>query len=108
MSVHAYWLVVHSCVLPYFSIVRSSKTANTFPHAKNSTVISPQDVTQCCESDDDNEDQDVQDALYDEVPGEEEDGSENDTPYEHMQEEPHYDSVPQESHSDDEHEEEYE
>ena len=46
--------------------------------------------------------------LYDEVPGEEAELSEDDTPYEQMQEEPHYDSVPQEMHSDDEREEEYE
>ena len=84
-----------------YSFIRS-KSAHTFPHAKNSSVVPPQDVAQC-ESDEDDQ------ALYDEVPGEEDDGSEDDTPYEQMQEEPHYDSVPQEAqHSDDEQEEEYE
>ena len=39
--------------------------------------------------------------LYDEVPGEDEEGSEDDTPYEQMHE-PHYDSVPQEMNSDEE------
>ena len=36
--------------------------------------------------------------LYNKVPGEEEDGFEDDTPYQQMQEEPHYGSLPQEEH----------